>query len=129
MTTTATEEYVPTQDDIDHKQACAALKARLKTLAENQAYRKEGYRESQKRGDSAGASSAYPDRWRSDITILHIVHNRLRHEKPHTGSVEKDAEFLNKTSINWVIDKHIPDEHLKAVKRALRNQREEAAAA
>jgi len=28
------------------------------------------------------------------ITVCHIIHNRLRHNRPHTGSYESDQEFL-----------------------------------
>jgi hypothetical protein len=35
------------------------------------------------------------DEW---VTVRHIVHNRLRHDRSHTGSFESDQEYLKK---NW----------------------------
>jgi hypothetical protein len=32
------------------------------------------------------------------VTVRHIVHNRMRHDRSHTGSFESDQEFLKK---NW----------------------------
>lgn len=42
----------------------------------------------------------YFDRWtgREDITAIHVMHNRLRHTKPHTDSVETDNVHLARMS-------------------------------
>lgn len=46
-------------------------------------------------GMTLGADIA--DRWNGKeiITALHVLYNRLRHNRPHTGSVETDEKALS----------------------------------
>ena len=86
MTTATIEETV----DATHRDVVAALKATLKSYAESQASNKRAHKEDQREGRYV----SYDD-LSIDITVLHIVHNRLRHKRPHTSSVERDDVFIH----------------------------------
>ena len=54
---------------------------------------------------------------KEDITVMHILYNRLRNKKSHTGSVEKDNKYLatyNKTKSSKV-DKILKKYNVKYV--------------
>ena len=36
--------------------------------------------------------------YKDEVTALHVIHNRLRHERPHTGSQPMDEVFFERTS-------------------------------
>jgi len=38
-------------------------------------------------------------KWMSMSTAVHIIHNRLRHDRPHTGSVERDSAILRSSGL------------------------------
>lgn len=89
MTTTATLTQEEVQKRESHRKACAYLKGRVVGYAvrcgmkwdgdpERTAEFKEGFNE-----------------YGGDLTTLHIIYNRLRHNRPHLGSWEADQEYLD----------------------------------
>lgn len=56
--------------------------------------------------------------YREEITAIHVIHNRLRHDRPHTGSEEQDDAWLGKTSSGF-------DRRLQDVTQMFREQTEE----
>jgi hypothetical protein len=90
----------------------AYLKARVKELAKTQKTAKVGNKDIQRQVTKTGWNSELcrklqPDKsW--EITITHILYNRLRNRPPHTGSVESDEAYMKEygdfTGIVWELE-------------------------
>jgi hypothetical protein len=94
--TTATESITEyTQAQIAHRRACAFLKGLLCGHADKCGHKYETTKERTPEFDAG--FKAGQDGWasREAITTTHILHNRLRHRPPHTGTVEGDAGYCH----------------------------------
>lgn len=90
MTTTAilTEEVVKERES--HRKACAYLKGRIVGYAVNQGMKWDGdpdRTEEFKQGFEGFT-------W-DNVTTLHIIYNRIRHNRPHLKSWDADQEHLD----------------------------------
>ena len=127
--TTAIIEFTPAQ--IAHRNACAFLKGILCGYAE---YRGHKYHTTKERtlafdaGFKIGLNRLNCECLISadDITAIHIIHNRLRHNRPHI-SAEYDARNTGWTA-ERLIKKHLGEnayalamEQAEADKEALTN--------
>ena len=88
MATITTEEY-----DVAHRQAVAYLKGQVVGYA---AYNGMKWASSKEPTTefTKGFQEAQTYNWKGWVTTRHIIHNRLRHDRPHMVSVEAEDEFL-----------------------------------
>ena len=113
MTTAVeTTTHVLTEQEVAHRKACDYLKGLIMGSKGEISNRKdsEAFQAGVKR--KVKVCEAYKDyhgsflhynedgtgEWHLMVTAFHILHNRLRHNRPHTGSVERDSAILNSAS-------------------------------
>ena len=81
-----------------HRKAVAFLKGTIIGFATEKGMKYKSKREPNgvfATGVKYGKDKSWIRNW---ITILHILYNRIRHLRPHTGSIEGDDIFLQKYS-------------------------------
>jgi hypothetical protein len=117
MTTTATIELTDRQ--VAHRVACAALKNLIKQLIEEQrtlkAEHKLALQERRWQDTCYGAIESGKD----TLTTLHVIHNRIRHNRPHLGTPEKDAMWISNATAEKFLSRHLNAEEAAAVKEVL----------
>ena len=88
----STTEY--TRAQIAHRKACAFLKGTLCGYAERKGHKYTSTKEWPE-DFKAGFETIQKERWVSaeSITQTHVLHNRLRHHRPHI-SKETDARWI-----------------------------------
>ena len=113
MTTTATIEL--TEREIAHRDACSALKALIKDLSSNQLADKTAHKVALRERRWYNTRDSAIKRGKGDITTLHIIHNRIRHDKPHMGSPEVDAEWISTCNVEKFLSRHLAEKEVAAV--------------
>ena len=99
MTVEATT-YVLTEQDIAHRKACAYLKGLIVGAASNRGMKWNGDPERTpefKDGYEKAQEGYVP------LTAVHIIYNRIRHDRPHLVSVEVDSVALKETSSYYMM--------------------------
>lgn len=110
MTTQVNEKYVLTEEEINLRNAIAFLKGCIVQFSINNGAKytstknpSEDFTKGLEKtkpiektySGTLGREYTYTIRpKRQWITICHIIHNRLRHDRPHTTSWNEDQEFL-----------------------------------
>jgi hypothetical protein len=100
ITTETVSTGIITIDRESHRKACAYLKGFLIGRLPKRQHPAQARTPEFEQGlkDSRGETIDYYDGVKtihlSEVTFAHIIHNRIRHRRPHLGSVEKDAAFL-----------------------------------
>ena len=118
MTTTATIELTDRQ--IAHRKACAALKSVLKELAATQVELKRDHKEALREGRWMDTHYGAIESNKDDITSLHVIHNRIRHKRPHLGTLEKDEDWVSSQSAPVrLLARMLGEEDAKAVEEVL----------
>ena len=86
---TQTEKYVLTEEETNNRNAILFLKGCIVQHSID-----NGMKYSSTKGPNKHFKEGAEDKTRKKITIYHIVHNRLRHNRPHTESYESDQKLL-----------------------------------
>ena len=109
MTTQVNEKYVLSEEEVSLRKAMNFLKgcgvgyafnkgAKYKSTKEYQEDFAQGLRNANTKETKITVNGRELTRrriaTRQWATVCHIVHNRLRHNRPHTGSYESDQKFL-----------------------------------
>ncbi len=95
MATNTTEEY-----DIAHRQVVAYLKGQIVGYAVNSGMKWVSTKEQTPEFIKGFQGNPSGKCW---VTVLHIIHNRLRHDRPHMGSVSAENELLSKYGTRWML--------------------------
>ena len=95
------EKHILTQEEINERKAISYLKGMIIAYGiEN------GLKWKSNREPSEAFQAGFDSKSHADITSVHILYNRLRHNRPHTFSVENDQEILeNSFYINILKEK------------------------
>lgn len=89
-TTTETKEEENRQI---HRKVCAYMKGYIVGYSKRRGMKWEGNEE----GGTPEFKQGWDDSQRCDsetVTLAHIIYNRIRHDRPHCGSCEKDSEYI-----------------------------------
>ena len=95
MTAEATT-YVLTSEDIAHRKACAYLKGIIVGYASSHGMKWNGDPDRTpefKDGYEKGIKESY-----FPISAIHVIYNRIRHNRPHRKTVGDDTACLKSTS-------------------------------
>ena len=103
--TTATTTIEYTQAQIAHRNACAFLKGILCGHAERCGHPYHTTKDRTPEFDKGFAIGLERYMDRDEITAIHIIHNRLRHRRPHITE-EYDARNTGWTAKHY-IEKHL----------------------
>lgn len=95
MTATATVEKSVSAEDqrkVTHRNACAYLKGFIVGYSKRHGMRWDGDPERTEAFTRGFEDSRYVGP--GTVTFAHVVHNRLRHGRPHLGGERRDEEFI-----------------------------------
>jgi len=107
-TAVETKPHVLTEQEIAHRKACDYLKGLLMGSIGHTSKRHgspefdlgcEDFRVYTRGQFTHGEHG----RQYSTKHVIHIIHNRLRHNKPHTATVERDSSFLEAAMNDYAI--------------------------
>jgi len=119
MTIEATEKYIVTEEEQKRRNIIAFMKGWIVAQSIKKGLKYSSTKNSSKEfklGQEKGFEKYLAS---SHITALHIIYNRLRHNKPHTKSYLEDQKTLNlylyqngfyTFSINNELEKLLPKE-------------------
>jgi hypothetical protein len=84
-----------TEEQIAFRKACAYLKGYVVGLSVRKGMKWKSTKESSE-SFQEGFDSAQKPIWVSDeyVTLIHILYNRFRHDRPHRQTVELDDEYI-----------------------------------
>jgi hypothetical protein len=90
---TTTTETINEDNYLTHRKSCAYLKGYIVGYSKRRGMKWDGDEE----GGTTEFKQGWDDSQRCDsetVTLAHIIYNRIRHDRPHCGSREKDSEYI-----------------------------------
>ena len=108
MTIQVNEKYVLTEEELNLRKAMDFLKGCGVGYAIEKGVKYNSTKEPREDFLKGVKYSHYASKgW---VTICHIIHNRLRHDRPHTSSYESDQKYLTDfREDRWGNHRHIED--------------------
>ena len=104
-----------TEQEIAHRKACDYLKGLIMGTSGEESKRKgspefdQGCEDSTKFASNSFTHYDPTCNHYHFLTAIHILHNGLRHSRPHTGSIERDLAILQSAKSSYYIGKRISD--------------------